>query len=121
MREQVFVRPLLFLVGGLVVWAAHFGVVYAVNALACARGFAGASVAGWPAVPGAIALATLIAVLALGAIAWAVRSGRTPALPDGAAPRTRRFLDHVALTIVGIALLGVVWDAVPAYLLPPCA
>lgn len=50
---------------GLLVWAAHFLFVYVFAALACARGFASASLFGFGIVPATIVGSTAIAVLAV--------------------------------------------------------
>jgi hypothetical protein len=120
MHEQKSIRPLLFAVAGLAIWASHFGAIYAINALACARGAGDANLWGFPAVPAAVTVTTLVAIAALIALAIAVRSGRHPEFPEGAAPRTERFLNQISLTVAGIATLGVVWDALPAYIVPSC-
>lgn len=121
MREQRIVRPLLYLAAGLLIWAAHFGTVYAINALACARGFDTASIAGFSAVPAGVSLATLLAVLAIVLTAWAARASRGSTRPVSASPRAARFFDRMALAGAAIGLLAVVWGALPTYLVPPCA
>jgi hypothetical protein len=120
MREQAFARPLLFPVAGLLVWAAHFAAIYAINALACARGLAGGTLAGLPAVPAAVTIATLVALAALVAIAWAAWIRRGPAPPSEVTPATVRFIHLMAQSVVGVSLLGVVLDALPAYIVPAC-
>ena len=37
-----FMGKSLYALAGLLIWAFHFGAIYAFQALACARGFAGA-------------------------------------------------------------------------------
>jgi hypothetical protein len=51
MGDEDFIRKSLFMIGGLLVWAVHFGLVYTFNALACARGFVGLQVFGFGVVP----------------------------------------------------------------------
>jgi hypothetical protein len=120
MREQAFVRLLLFPVAGLLVWAAHFAAIYAINALACARGLARGTLAGLPAVPAAVTVMTLVAVAALAAIAWAAWIRHGPAPPSQVTPTTVRFIHLMAQSVVGLSLLGVLLDALPAYIVPPC-
>src|SRR5690606_20461468 len=62
--------------GGLLVWALHFSAVYIVTALMCARDAADAQWLGLPALPLVIAALTLIAIVALGALARQALRGR---------------------------------------------
>jgi hypothetical protein len=82
-------------------WALHFTMVYGFTALACARGFAAA-------VPSAVAAATLI----LGTLTVIVILRGT----KGAG-----FIDWLAAALAGFALLAIVWEAIPAFVVPACA
>ncbi len=87
---------------GIIVWALHFATIYGVTALACARGFAGS-------LPVAIAVATLVAVI--GAAAILVSGWR----------RRSDFAHWLSASIAGFALLAIVFEAMPAWLVPTCA
>lgn len=104
---------------GLALWAAHFGVIYALNALACARGLAGARLFGLPWVPAVVGLATLAALLPLGLILWSAVSRLGEPLTEGgeAEPRFTRWF---AAATTGYAILAVVFQAAPALVVPPC-
>lgn len=112
--------PILGAVAGMVVWAVHFGAVYGVNAVACARGFAGRAVLGLPLVPllvlGASALA-LGAVAVVGVRAWrrlhAGLSGE-----DG--EYEPQFTVWMSAAVALLAALAIVWEAVPVLMLRPC-
>lgn len=107
-------------IAGLIVWAAHFGFVYAVSAIACARGLAGRQLWGLPLLPtlvlGATALG-LLGVAAIGLLGWR-RLRRTSAeRPGDAAPQ---FLPWLTLAVALLAGLAMVWEALPVLLLPAC-
>ena len=110
------VRPLLFMLSGPIVWFAHFSLIYAFTALACARDFAQARFAGIGLVPLVIVSATLLAVLALAAIPWLAVRGRAPGAGGDAWP----FLRYAAIALMLLALVAVVWEAVAVFFVPAC-
>lgn len=86
---------------GIVVWALHFGAVYASTALACARGLPQAA-------PPAVAIATALAVVALLPIVvagWRRRADFEPAF---------------SASMAAFALIAVLWEALPALWVPAC-
>jgi hypothetical protein len=87
---------------GAIVWAVHFTVLYGFAALACARGFTGA-------VPWVSGAATLLALAAL--LVVLARTG----------PRRGEFESWLAFSIAAVALVGVVFETVPVYLVRTCA
>jgi len=104
---------------GLALWAVHFGVIYAINALACERGLAGTRLFGLPWVPAMVGLATLIILLPLGLLLWSAMSRLDQPLAEGGEAEPRFTLWFSAAT-TGYAILAVVFQTVPAMLLPPC-
>lgn len=78
-----------------IVWAAHFTVIYGFTALACARHMTGV-------VPWVVGAASAAAVLALVAVAVraGIRAARTSLLPD-----------FLALGLGALAAIAVVWEA----------
>jgi hypothetical protein len=88
----------------IVLWAAHFAVIYGFTALACARQMA-------TAVPWVLAGASAAALLALGAIAVpaGIRVWRTALLPD-----------CLALGLGGLAMIAVLWEASSLIWVPAC-
>jgi hypothetical protein len=105
-----FTRTTLRMFSGVIIWAAHFTVIYAVAALACARGFAetqwlGASLIAW-----AIGAATLVAIAAiLLMVVPALRSAR------------ESFESWMTAAVGALALLAVVFETVPVVMVPACA
>jgi hypothetical protein len=87
---------------GIAVWALHFMAVYGVTALACARG--------WPREPAvAVGWASLAAVVALGAVLlhnWRRRAA---------------FEAWFGAATAALALVAVVWEALAAGVVTPCA
>jgi hypothetical protein len=109
-----FARAVRFLCGGLLVWAAVFLFTYVFGAIACARGFSYALWLGVSVVP---LLLLLVAALSLGALHVIAR--RADRLQDGIARRsddTRRVVAHVAIAVCGLALIAIVWNALPLLL-----
>ena len=96
-----FAATALRMGSGVIVWAAHFGVVYGTTALACARGVPQAA-------PLAVALATALAIALL--LAIVARGWR----------RREHFESWFAASLAAFALLAVVWEALPALWVPAC-
>lgn len=86
---------------GVLVWAAHFSVLYGFTALACARGFA-------PAIPWVTGLATLAALAAAVAIAaWSF-------------PGRARFASWMTAAIAGLAAVAIVFEGLAIVMVPAC-
>lgn len=86
----------------IVVWALHFAVIYGTTGLACARGAPGM-------VPWVIGIATLLAAAACSAI-FVMHARRRGA-----------FRHWLSAGIAAMALLAIVWEALPVLLVPACA
>ena len=118
MTAPGFTRTFLYMLGGLIVWAVRFLAVYIFTALACARGWAEAELAGIGLVPASIVLATLLGVGAC--LVLIVHARRRIALrPEG--DDNARFVHAVAALVAGIAIVAMVWETVPAFLVTACA
>jgi hypothetical protein len=96
-----FPSTALFISAGVIIWALHFGALYGLTALACARG--------WEAiVPPFIAAATAVAVIAslvVIAAGW----------------RRREVFEYwLAATVAGFGLLAIVYEAIPVLMVPTC-
>lgn len=97
-----FARAGLLMSAGAICWAVHFAAIYGLTGIACARGLAGA-------VPWMILACTLLA----GAGAAAVMT---------LAFRRRESFEHwLAAAVAGSALVAILWEALPAVLVPACA
>jgi hypothetical protein len=101
------------------IWGAHFGVVYGINGLACARGLDRISVAGVSIVPVAVTVATLLALgLAALVLVRALLDGG-PAAHVGSAD-ARRFVRWFTAAAAASALIAILWVGLPAFQLPAC-
>jgi hypothetical protein len=104
---------------GLIAWGAQFGAIYAVAGLVCAGRVAERPVLG-PL--GLLATATLVAtagavVATLLALVWGLRRRRASLATDRpAAP----FLGAMAVSASLLALLAIVYTAVPTFIVPTC-
>ena len=85
---------------GVMVWALHFAVIYGFTGLACARGFGAA-------VPWTVGAATAVAAAA--AIAIIVKH------------LSCEFTRWMTAAVACVALLAILWEALAALLVPPCA
>lgn len=92
--------PVLRMSLGVVLWALHFALVYGFTAIACARGFAAA-------VPWIVGAATaLAAALAIALIVANISS---------------EFTRWMTAALAAFALVAIVWEGIPAFIVPTCA
>ena len=118
MSEARFLPAVGLLLGGMIVWAASFTAAYSTAAYVCARGFGDESVLGIALLPfslGVITLAALAATVLIGLAAYRRR------LKAGAEAEPRRFVRTTALLVAFLAIIGIVWNGLPALLFASCA
>jgi hypothetical protein len=97
-----FVATSLRISAGVLVWSVHFAVIYGFTALACARGTP-------QAVPWVIGVATLAAAAVCVLIA----------VKEFA--RRERFESWLAGSVASVALVAVVLEALPVFMVSACA
>lgn len=120
-----FAREIAGMIAGLLIWAGHFAAVYVVHTLACARGWAQASILGVGLVPFTIIAVTLAALVASALVLlYAVRDIRRlreeREQEAAAAEQPDHFLAYTTATIAGFSLLSIAWVGLPALFIPPC-
>lgn len=98
---MAFVRTVLSTGSGVLVWAAHFMLVYGWAALACARGYAALP----PWVVGVLSLAAAALCGALALHFWRTRARFERALGGG---------------LAALALVAILWESLPLAMVPPC-
>ncbi len=97
------------------VWLLHFGFAYGAHALGCARGWASSPMWGVPVVPLVVGIATVVALGAV--VAILVRAVlRVRGAPSG----TGRFVDQVTAGLAALALVAIVFTALPVLMVSPC-
>ena len=117
-EERHFFRRVLLMSAGLIVWAAHFTVIYGFNTLACTRALAGLDVLGFGLVPVVVIVLTIAALAACIAILYVSAAGRGTG--DGGGEEAR-FLRYITVTVAALSLIAIAWNGLPALLLSPCA
>lgn len=122
MPAASIVRAVILPSAGFLVWAGHFGTVYAVHAHACERDMAASSLLGLPWVAVLVMSATCLALVVLALLfrrSWhGTQVGRRGAPEAGEAePDFTRWFGAAACIVAGFAVL---FEAVPALVLPAC-
>lgn len=120
MGDTDFIRKSLFMVGGLLIWGAHFGLVYIFNAMACARHFAGLRYLGFGVVPLTVSVLTLVALAATFAVLFLAIWRRGPARALRDQKPVNDFMRYTTITIAALSLIAVAWNGIPALVVPPC-
>lgn len=119
MPAVAFTPTFLFLMGGLIIWAARFLAAYSFTAVACAKGWTGADVGGFGLVPLVIAALSLVSIAGCAALLLRAISGsRRVDRDDG--EHADRFIDTVAALVAGLAGLAILWETLPVFLVPVC-
>ncbi|MBA1156410.1 hypothetical protein [Microvirga mediterraneensis] len=109
----------LLMLAGLIAWAVQFTIIYAVTSTLCGREWADATILGVGSVH-AVVLLTTIAALCVAALSLLQsrrvhgRLGETAAAPD-------RFMSQAGSLISGLSLVVILWQGIPAFILPACA
>ncbi|RIL08056.1 MAG: hypothetical protein DCC71_00980 [Proteobacteria bacterium] len=109
-----FVREMLEMTAGPLVWLLYLLVMYGAAAVHCARPAADAA----DRTPLLIAGGALGAV-AIGLLAWSVLRARRE-LASESTSDARRFVDRVAFALGVFGIGAIVWTALPVLLSPAC-
>ena len=114
--QHRFLTTTFLVMGGLLVWMADFVFVYVFAAVACAKGFADATLWGLPVVT----LVTLSASLIAGGVT--VLIGRRGYRLHSAVEMDEytRFIGFVTLACGGLALVALVLLVIPAVVMTAC-
>ncbi len=120
MNDTDLIRKSLFMVGGLIVWAVQFTVIYGFNAIACARRFHEVDILGMGVVPLVVTAATVVAVLVTAAILLAAYRRIGPARDARDDKPVNDFMRYTTITIAALSLVAIVWNGVPALIVPSC-
>lgn len=108
-QEQRFAPTLFLLIGGFVIWAVHFLVIYGYVGLLCARPeWARLQVMNFGVVSLGVAVATVAALIALAVLAAA--SLRDGAQTARGASSELHFLPALAAGGAALAAIAIVWE-----------
>jgi hypothetical protein len=110
----------LLMLAGLIAWAVQFSLIYGVTSTLCGREWADATLFGMGIVQASILIVTLAALAVTGAaFAWSLKVYRgTEAQHASAADR---FMAQAALLVNGFSPIVILWQGIPAFILPACA
>ncbi|HEX7113546.1 MAG TPA: hypothetical protein VF193_00290 [Steroidobacter sp.] len=114
--EYRFTSTTLLMMGGLLIWGADFLIVYTFAAIACARQFADLELAGLGIVPAFTVAVSAIACVASASIGRAALRRLRAGNPE----QPRSFIDFLALAVSVLAIIAIVWNALPALLIEAC-
>jgi hypothetical protein len=107
--SATFVREMLRILGGVLVWAAQLGFVYGANAVICNAGLE----------PG-LAIAVVEGASVIAAAGAVVLLYRALARRRGAELAAARFSGTLAALVAGLSLVAIVWTGVVGLVVPPC-
>lgn len=108
------------MLGGLIAWAVQFTIIYGITSTLCARGWAGVTLLGLGGVQMAILIATLMTFAVTAILLMAsVRKDRKVSNPPASA--TDSFMNRASVLFNGLSLVVILWQGIPALILPACA
>lgn len=119
MARRGFLPTFLYITAGLIVWALRFLFVYSFTGIACARGWAGDTVVGFPVVPLVIVAGTIVGVAVTSVVL--LRSARGLRRRRSGNERLDGFIHGVAGLVSGLAMLAMIWETLPAFTIPICS
>ena len=120
MSDRDSIGKMLFMIGGLLVWAIHFTIIYGFTTVACTKNFAITNMLGLGIVPLAIGAVTLAAFATTGAVLMAAMSGPIPPRSVRYGDTTEHFMRYTTVAIAALSLVAIAWNAIPALLFAPC-
>lgn len=120
MADRNFVAVLIATAAGLLIWAAHFLIVYGSTALACTPGIGDGEEPGSNVVPTTVGMVTAVAVFAV--LSALVLARRSPDLNPVRADEgsLQRFLRWMAGAIAALSLVAITLEGVTVIFVPPC-
>jgi hypothetical protein len=111
--DRRFTPTSFLLWSGLLIWAADFLLIYVIEAIACAKGFADAAILGIGIVPWTTLVCTLAATVATAlTLRRCVRQARAAQSDERV-----QFTLFVTAATGGLALIAIAWTALPGLLL----
>lgn len=119
MASRSFPATFVGMLAPFLIWAAHFGVVYSINGMVCARKPEEALLFGLPLSMALVGIATLLAIGWVAILLVKALRGAGPAGHVGGAD-PRRFARWFVAAGSGTALVAILWVGMPALIVPAC-
>lgn len=119
MASRSFPATFVGMLAPFLIWAVHFGVVYSINGMVCARRPEGALLFGLPLSMALVGIATLLAMGWVAILLVKALRGAGPAGHVGGAD-PRRFARWFVVAGSGAALVAILWVGMPALIVPAC-
>lgn len=115
--------PVRFLaqLAGFLVWSGHFALIYGLNALYCERGPREPLALGLGWGPLAVLAATALALCATLAVGALAAARRWPGVTGEADATLAGFWRDVTIGIAALAGLSILWNGLPALIVPACS
>lgn len=114
----------LGVIGGFVIWALYFVIVYAYLSVGCVSGLSDAELYGLNALTLTLVTITGVALSLIGAVGWiGFKSWRAAGNGKGEvkiAQQQARFTSLLMVMTSGLAFLSTLWVGLPVLLLQPC-
>ena len=122
MQNPLTSDHLLSMVSAAIIWIVHFLLSYGIVSLACAYGYAQSRLLGLNIVVFSISLITLVTLVLLTYTAVInYRKWRQQSKLSTSEISASPFIALHSVLLCGLSLVGIMWVALPALLLPPCA
>lgn len=102
------------------IWAVHFGVIYTITALACARGDGDSVLMALGGVRTWVIGATALALLAAAAVLFLALRDRKGSASNRHERPVQGFLAYTTATLAALSLLAILWNGLPVLIVPPC-
>jgi hypothetical protein len=118
MSDRRFIPLLAYLLAGMILWAAAFTAAYGAAAIVCARGLGDMAVLGIAILPLSLGVITMVALAATGLIAVAAYRRRPNTGDEAELPA---FVQTMTLIVALLAIVAIVWNAVPGLFFVSCA
>ncbi|MEE1610062.1 hypothetical protein [Microvirga sp. CF3016] len=109
----------LLMLAGLLAWAVQFTIIYGATSTLCGREWADTTFLGIGLIHAVVLVSTFAALIVTAlALAWSLRTFRRL---NEQAPPADLFMTQAGALTSGLSLIAILWQGLPAFILPACA